>query len=702
VAERFDSAPVETAVAGRYLPALDGLRALAILAVIAYHLNYGWASGGYLGVDLFFVLSGFLITSLLVEEREGTGRVKLAAFWGRRARRLLPALLVMLAALSIWVAVNPGRTDLSQLRGDGLATIFYFANWHLLLAHQNYFTQFQAPSPLAHTWSLAIEEQFYLVWPFVVLAVLGWRGSRRAGDWRRTGSVVTIGGTVLSAAWMAYLWHSGAGIDRVYYGTDTRAFDLLVGASAAMIASYRPQPSSRVRKLLHVASPVCLVVFVVVWVLGGARALSGDSGFTLPNFMFYGGFLIFALAAAVLVSDVRQLDRGPVGRLLSLRPLRWVGRISYGLYLWHLPVIVELNSQRLGFSGVALAAVQVAVTFAVSALSFYLIERPIRRTRLSRIPKPTRVGIAPAGMALTAVAVLLATVPAAAAPSQVVEVSPKAPGAGRMTAQRAVDHNIVLPPGVGTRSRPLRILLVGDSVMETQAPAIEAAFDSTGDAQVSSIAIAGWGLTIAKNWATQVPKFIRQRRPDLVVAMWGWDNGCLLEPRPPGTCSLSPAQYKTQLVRFIDVVLAPGDGVSGLMFEQYPPLGPLFSPTENRQRVQGELAWDALVASMPAQFPGRVMYLPVGPAVEHDGKFADWLPPENDPGAPESTWVRVRMMDNTHFCPAGAARYAGALLSDLTILYHLGPPSSDWSTAAWTHDSWLFDTPAGSCPDDHP
>jgi peptidoglycan/LPS O-acetylase OafA/YrhL len=696
---------VENAVAGRYLPALDGVRAVAILAVIAYHLGYGWASGGYLGVDLFFVLSGFLITSLLVEERNNTGSVRLGSFWGRRARRLLPALLVMLALLSIWVAISPGTTDLSQLRGDGLATIFYFANWHQLFAHQTYFTQFEAPSPLQHTWSLAIEEQFYLVWPFVVLVLLrigrsrkseaGGLHAQRIEPWRRAGIAATIGGSALSAAWMAFLWHSGSGLDRVYYGTDTRAFDLLAGASAAMFACSRPQPSRRVRSALHLASPLCLVVLVVVFVYGRTSASS------LPAFMFYGGFALFAIAAAVLVSDVRQSHQGPVARALSLRPLRWIGRISYGLYLWHWPVIVELNSQRTGFSGISLATLQIGVTFVVATLSFYLLEMPIRRMGLSRLAKPAKAVLAPAGMALTAVAVLLATVPAAAAPSERIVVSAHTPGAGHISSKRSVQRPISLPFGVPSRSDPLSIALFGDSVMETQAPAIKAAFDSTGQARVYSDAIAGWGLTIAKNWSTEVPIFIRERKPELVVAMWSWDNGCLLEPRSPGGCTLDPTQYKALLERFIRIVLSPGNGVAGLIFEQYPPLGPLYAANQ-QQRDAGEDAWDALVSSMSAVFPGRVMYLPLAPAVELNGKFSPWLPPETDPGASEETWVRVRMLDNTHFCPAGAARYAAALLSDLTMLYRLGPPSADWSTAGWTHDPGLYNDPAGSCPDDHP
>lgn len=710
---RRPSEPLERSVAGHYLPALDGVRALAIASVIAYHLDYGWAAGGFLGVDLFFVLSGFLITTLLIEERAASGTVRFGAFWSRRAKRLLPALLVMLVAVSIFVAVSPGTTDLSQLRGDGIATIFYFANWHLLLARQSYFSAFEAPSPLQHTWSLAIEEQFYLVWPFVIAGLLflgrSLRRNRVRRDthvarapelWRSAGLALTVGGAVLSAAWMAYLIHSGAGINRVYYGTDTRAFDLLAGAVAAMFAASRPQPSARTRTVLHVLSAVCLCIVVLFW------GLAGTAGGP-RTFMFYGGFLAYAAVSAVLVSDVRQLSAGPVGRVLSIRPVRWIGKISYGLYLWHLPVIIELDSGRVGLSGWRLACVQVSVTVVVATLSFYLIERPIRRMHWSRLPMVIRAAVVPAAMAFAAVAVVVATLPAPAAPSERVVVSPKTPGAGlkkTRTSSGTTLSSIKLPPGVPSRSDPLRILLLGDSVMQTEAPALQAAFDSTGEATVVSDAASGWGLTTSKNWPTLVPQVIRRDRPDLVVAMWEWDDSCLVPAadQSTGPCSIGPVRYRALLERFIGTVLAPGDGVAGLMFEQYPTLGLLFSVTQLQERLTGERAWDSLVSSMVSVFPGRVMYMPLAPAVELNGRFSVWLPPEDDPSAPMSDWVRVRMLDNTHFCPAGAARYAAALLADLTSLYHLAPPAPDWSTGTWTDDAAVYNNPPGSCPDDHP
>ena len=248
VRERPDTATTPTAVTGRHLPALNGLRALAVIGVVAYHLQLGWASGGYLGVDLFFVLSGFLITSLLLEEWVGTGRVSLAAFWGRRAKRLLPALFLVVAALALYLVLNrllggPGANgllDLPGLRGDAISTLLYVNNWHSIYAGQSYFAQFSTPSPLQHTWSLAIEEQFYLVWPLVLLLVL--RVAPRM--WRRTGVMVTVVLGVASSVLMALLFHPGSDPSRIYYGTDTRLFDLMAGASIAFLR----KPAIRCRK----------------------------------------------------------------------------------------------------------------------------------------------------------------------------------------------------------------------------------------------------------------------------------------------------------------------------------------------------------------------------------------------------------------------------------------------------------------------
>jgi peptidoglycan/LPS O-acetylase OafA/YrhL len=694
---------VPYAVTGRHLPALDGLRAVAVAGVIAYHLGSSWASGGYLGVDLFFVLSGFLITSLLLEEWSGTGRLALGAFWGRRARRLLPALFLLLVAIGAYVVLNgrfgpPGsaaQIDLSGLRGDALATLLYVANWHAIFAHQSYFAQFSAPSPLQHTWSLAIEEQFYLVWPLLLLGLLTW--SRR--HWRRVGLGVTVAGALGSAALMAALYHPGGNPTRIYLGTDTRAFDLLAGAAVAMLVAARPQPRPAVRRLLHAAALPAAAALGVCWVVAGTAT-------GLPrSWMFEGGFLGCAGLAAVVVADARLVERGPLGAVLSLRPLRWLGTISYGVYLWHWPVIVYLSTSRTGLVGWRLDLARLAVTLAAATASFYLVERPLRRRQYRGW---ARRSLAPLGALATAAVVVVSTVPAVAAPTSRAPVVTAAPidtgasvaGAGGFGGQRP----IVLPPGTVSPAHPLRVTLVGDSVMYVAEPGIAAALGATGEVVVSNNSIPGFGLSTATVWPTEFPAMLRQQRPELVLATWSWDDDWALA---------RPAQYTATLERAVRTLLDPGGGVrgaDGVIFLQFPPSGPVVpygtqltasDRRQDAQRAAGQRAWNRIVESLPKVFPGRVMYLPVASSILLDGHYSPWLPPQGDPSAPRSSWTRVRMVDNVHLCPAGVVRYADAVLADLTMLFRLSPARAGWWNGSWQSDS-RYNTPPGACPDDHP
>jgi peptidoglycan/LPS O-acetylase OafA/YrhL len=697
-------------VRGRHLPALDGLRALAVGGVVAYHLRLGWAPGGYLGVDLFFVLSGFLITGLLLEERVETGRIALGAFWARRARRLLPALLLLLAALALVTALGAlvGAVDLAALRGDALATIAYAANWHQLAVGQSYFAQFQAPSPLQHTWSLAIEEQFYLLWP-PLLAALLWalraggtgrtrtaRGAARAaespaagtGNWRPALLWSTVAAAMASAAWMGWLAAHGAGLDRLYYGTDTRAADLLAGAALAVACAARPDPAPPIRRVLHVAGPLAAAGLAALW------ATAGTAG-TPPRLMFEGGFALAALAAVVVLADARLAEPGPLGRLLRIAPLRFVGRISYGVYLWHWPVITQLTATRTGLSGPVLDLVQVAVVLAVSTASYYAVEQPLRRARLAGWPRVARAVLAPAGMAVAALVVALATVPPPLAPASAALDAGSIAGAGGLHGQVPVQ----LASGrVPSRSSPLRVLLVGDSVMQTEAPAVEAALDATGAAVVDDTSFPGWGLSTDRTWSRDLRPFLERSRPELVVAMWSWDDGLVLT---------DPKAYRADLERFVRFLMHPGGygpGVTGVLFEQYPPLVPFALDRDHAaetRRVAGATAWSALVAKLPSSFPGTVQYLPLAPAVELGGRYTTWLPPARARAAPTAQWLRVRMRDNTHFCPAGAARYAAALVADLHSLVGLPSAKGAWWDGSWAA-SPFFRPGSGDCPADHP
>jgi peptidoglycan/LPS O-acetylase OafA/YrhL len=378
----------------KYLPGLDGLRALAVTAVIAYHLGYGWAQGGLLGVGVFFTLSGYLITDILVGQFAASGRVKLGDFWLRRARRLLPAVFVMLAVVTVWVnAFN--RAFVPGYRGDVVASGLYVNNWWYIFQHDSYYSRFAPPAPLDHLWSLAVEEQFYLVWPWVVLAMVliaGWLVKRRRVRLLGPGTHVETGGggflsgrarwamagvalvlAAASAIEMAMLYHPGYDPTRIYEGTDTRAFGLLIGAAVAMVYPTRQGGrtlSAGARRALDAAGLVGLVVVVLlVWRTN-----------QYSPFMFQGGLEALSVATALVVAAVAT-PGGLLGRALGWTPMRWVGVRSYGIYLWHYPIIVLTAAA--GTVGTPVSAVRavvlVAATVVIAALSWRFIEEPIRR-----------------------------------------------------------------------------------------------------------------------------------------------------------------------------------------------------------------------------------------------------------------------------------------------------------------------------------
>jgi peptidoglycan/LPS O-acetylase OafA/YrhL len=373
----------------RYQPALDGVRAVAVLAVIAYHFG-GDLTGGFLGVDVFFVLSGFLITSLLIAEWKGSGRINLPGFWTRRARRLLPALLIVLVAVVVWAALAAQSARLPGIRGDSLWTLFYGVNWHFIASGQSYFEQFLGASPLRHAWSLAIEEQFYLVWPLVTFACL-WLGKGRL----RVLTGACVAGIAASSLAMAALYDP---IDRsrAYYGTDTRAHGLLIGALLAIVLTTWVPKGRVVSGALQVAG------------IGGAVAV-GAAMIVVTDmtvFTYKGGLVLFELAVAAVIAAVVQPFGTPLRAVLSLPPMRWIGQVSYGVYLWHWPVLIALDEERTGLDGWPLTFVRLAFTFGAAAASYYLFEQPIRRGDLRGI---TARLAAPVGVAMAALVIVVAT-----------------------------------------------------------------------------------------------------------------------------------------------------------------------------------------------------------------------------------------------------------------------------------------------------
>ena len=388
-------------LAASRVPALDGIRAVAVAAVLAFHGGLSWASGGFLGVDAFFVLSGYLITALLLAEwtRSG-GRIDLAAFWGRRARRLLPALLLVVTAVAVGARALLPPEEVRLLRGDGIAALLYVANWRMIFRGGDYFSDTAAPSPLEHTWSLGIEEQFYLVWPLVLGAVLFRRPSARTSARARLRVLVVVCcvGAAASTVALATTYASGD-LGRAYYGTDTRGAAILLGAAlAALLALRPPEPVRAGWRRSGLGSLAAVSVAGLAW---AATHLSGTD-----EVLYRGGMAATALAVVVVIAHVALVPSGWSARLLALPPLPQLGRISYGVYLWHWPVFIAANADRTGLEGLTLFAVRCLLTLGIATLSYVLVERPVQLRVRPRRPAfaATGAGIAVATGAAALVA----------------------------------------------------------------------------------------------------------------------------------------------------------------------------------------------------------------------------------------------------------------------------------------------------------
>jgi peptidoglycan/LPS O-acetylase OafA/YrhL/CubicO group peptidase (beta-lactamase class C family) len=353
-----------------YLPCLDGLRALAVVAVLLYHADFG-VRGGFLGVESFFVLSGFLITALLLAEWRQHGRINVAAFWLRRARRLLPALVFMLAGTLLLAAVLlPGEA--TGLGGDMVAALGYVMNWHLIFSGQSYFDPFVRPSLLQNLWSLAVEEQFYLIWPLLFIA--GMRAIRSSG------MVFAIGAAIAaSSISMAALYQPGADPSRIYYGTDTRAAGLLLGAALAFV--WTPsctRAPTRVRRSLALDSIGLLAL--------AALTAAFLSWYEYHPLLYRGGFLLVALGTAITIVVATHPGARLVPGVLGWQPLCWIGVRSYAIYLWHWPIFMVTRPYvDVSMDGWQLLLLRLALVLALAELSYRCIEMPVRHGAIERM-----------------------------------------------------------------------------------------------------------------------------------------------------------------------------------------------------------------------------------------------------------------------------------------------------------------------------
>jgi peptidoglycan/LPS O-acetylase OafA/YrhL len=357
-----------------YMPGIDAMRALAVLAVFGYHAGLDWIPGGFLGVDVFFVISGYLITSLLLREFRGTGHIELTRFWLRRARRLLPAVGVLIAvAMLVSAIAEPGK--IGQIRGDALASLFYFANWHFIFDGTSYFDQFGRPSLFTHLWSLSVEEQFYLFWPLVFAG-----GMKLFGRGRLL--IGVLAGAIASVVLAWILFAPGHDASRIYYGTDTHAIGLLAGVALALVWS--PTQLRAHKSFGPLVGPILDAVGVIAL---GYLILSFAHVHDYDLALWHGGYLWIALATALLLAALAH-PAARLGAIIGRPALLWLGLRSYSFYLWHWPVLamtrpgIDIDLPR----GI-LIPLQLLACLALADLSYRLVELPFSgKARLPRLP----------------------------------------------------------------------------------------------------------------------------------------------------------------------------------------------------------------------------------------------------------------------------------------------------------------------------
>ena len=492
-----------------HVPALDGLRALAVTAVVLYHSRFDWIPGGFLGVSAFFTLSGYLITSLLLREWTRTGGVALSSFWTRRFRRLLPAswttlgFVVVLGALGLWSA-----GQLRSLRGDLPYSLAEVVNWHFIAVDRSYGATFAAPSPLEHFWSLAVEQQFYVALPLLVVAVLGWPGI--ATPRQRLRRLVRVLAVLAVASAVANGWLARASVERAYYGTDTRAAELLVGALLACATLRR-------LRLEHSASWVRRAVGLLGVAAGACSLWLWHDATLRAAWMYPWGLLLTALCTASVI--VAALQGGAISRALSSAPLQWIGRLSYGIYLLHWPIFGVLTPARVGWGPWPLFALRMALTLAAATVMFHLVEQPVRRGQRLARPRGWIAALVVAPALLVANLLVTASAPP---PTQLERVL--------ASAQASTPP----PPPVV----PVRVTVVGDALAGSIGAALETASAATGELQVQvavapscGLALGGWvslpGGAVERDvdrcraaralWIGTV----EQQRPDIVLAVPG-------------------------------------------------------------------------------------------------------------------------------------------------------------------------------------
>lgn len=688
-----------------YQPALDGVRALAVLVVLLFHGEVSGFSGGYLGVSVFFTLSGYLITSLLVIETQRTGGVEVRSFYARRARRLLPASIVCIGGIVLASGLTDWFDAVSTLRRDIVGSLLQVANWVFLFGGGSYQELFDqaagTSSPLEHYWSLAIEEQFYWLWPVAFLWL-----SRRAMPVTRSMFVLTAL-AVVAAPVIAAVW----GADAAYWSTPARAAEILMGALLAVLLRRRSLPAHL--RWFALVALVGLAVMVVTFPAVGGPAYRG----ALP--------LVAVVSAALLLG--LQVD-GPVRRALSIRPLVWIGTISYGVYLYHWPTFVVLDEQRTGLDGFALLALRFAVTFALAQVSFVLIERPIRRNRALGL-RPTLVGAVAATGALIVAAVIVvpasasdywtvsdeaaeeaaldvadepldalvadpaspdaAGAPEAAEPSVAPSVSSipsdtasdaappgTEPGAGEpaaaattpgaSTSESDIDEPAA-PPPIPPLERPVRIVVAGDSTADaTGVGLVGWAVDNPALAQVELFAAPGCGfmkggayilggepLEVSEGCTdyvdTNIPAKVAEVQPDVVMLLstsWdvqdrAWDDGVAGST----TDEVVAERLRADMTGLTESILESGVGSVAWIREPIPDVAWGDDVAAQEDPVRHAVLYDVM-DDLAARYPTRVHVIDLPAFLDEAGLTDDReARPDGVHWTPDvATWIATRYL----------------------------------------------------------
>ena len=642
VSDTTSSIQTERGAALRHLPALDGVRGLAVIGVLLFHGGFVWAKGGFLGVSTFFTLSGFLITNLLVREWERSSSLDLVRFWGRRLRRLLPAAVAAIAIIGLvwWRIGSPEQV--ASLRGDMLSAVGYVANWRLWSSGVSYGSLFTEPTPFQHFWSLAIEEQFYLVFPLVVLVL-----TRLGG--RRLLTVVCTAATIVS---IALMWLQRSDFDRVYYGTDTRIAEILFGVLLALMWSSRSRnsdsPTQR-EPLFDIIGFAAVLGILAAW-FSVAESSPG---------LAKGGLPLYALLSTLVIYCATRA--GFFARIFSVSALRWAGLLSYGLYLYHWPIFLLLSPERTGLALAPLFAVRMIVTVGVALASYFLLEMPIRRRTL--FASPRSAGIA-AFASIGAIAVFAVASTTAIQRSTIPYANMKVGSVEITTA--------ALYPSTTADNQPAKtVWIIGDSGAMDQSPALAAAFEGAGTTTFVFGAGPGFGLSQPGiNWREDWDKVIARDRPDLAVMMFGgWDLSYLN--------SNGESAYE----RLVDeaVTKLTQSGVRVMLLPVMP--GGKYDVS----------AVNRVFAQVAARHPGMVDNPPIDSALSApDGSTPRYWIGE------DGTLHLLRKQDGWHLCQEGASNLAELITNRALQLGWSAPVGADWKSGSW-RQAWQFDDPAGVC-----